>query len=401
MPGIFITVGHRLALDSVSLRFWHHQSMIEKKKKKTRSILANDRAIMWARAKVCVHADSVLCVGQVKDIRTTMERPSWRSRDVFVLPRCSENRRRSDWIRVEKIPRIFVIVYSWRDPERRREKEHPARGVQGPDHPHVNVQWHWVENEWWELHFECRESQELRDEILARTLDVSGSRVAREMVWRILTIEKENGILQPKKWYSDSNELVILCSKVSVPWVVGSWSRRRVKRPYTSMEIQHTQQLLFQTVHSVNQLSSHGAVAKWCHQFCLTEEGKGRVTLSMDNKMLTSVPPEDVQLLVSHPTLAPENRMRENVLSFEALSSRIQLTQLCGKAYFQYRETAGKKNKKIDLTGTTVGELSLLHAGNTHFPDLLLNSKWQPFPKAQSLDQFWKFASWKFLMNMG
>ena len=31
------------------------------------SVLVNDQAIKWAKAKVCVYADSVLCVGQMKD----------------------------------------------------------------------------------------------------------------------------------------------------------------------------------------------------------------------------------------------------------------------------------------------------------------------------------------------
>ena len=36
-------------------------------------------------------------------------------------------------------------------------------------------------------------------------------------------------------------------------------------------------ELVFQTVHSVNQLSVYGAVTNWCHQFGLTEEEKERV----------------------------------------------------------------------------------------------------------------------------
>ena len=40
----------------------------------TRSILANDQAVKWAKAKVCVYADSVLCVGQVTDISGATER---------------------------------------------------------------------------------------------------------------------------------------------------------------------------------------------------------------------------------------------------------------------------------------------------------------------------------------
>ena len=39
-----------------------------------RSVLANDQAIKRAKAKVCVHADSVLCVGQMKDTLGATER---------------------------------------------------------------------------------------------------------------------------------------------------------------------------------------------------------------------------------------------------------------------------------------------------------------------------------------
>ena len=67
-------------------------------------------------------------------------------------------------------------------------------------------------------------------------------------------------------------------------------------------------ELLFQTIHSVKQLSIHGAIAKWCHQFGLTEEEKGRVSALVDNKILTMVELEEVQLLVSPPTQAPGNR---------------------------------------------------------------------------------------------
>ena len=39
-----------------------------------RSVLANDQAIKWGKAKVCVYADSVLCVGQMKDTPGATER---------------------------------------------------------------------------------------------------------------------------------------------------------------------------------------------------------------------------------------------------------------------------------------------------------------------------------------
>ena len=63
-------------------------------------------------------------------------------------------------------------------------------------------------------------------------------------------------------------------------------------------------ELLFRIMHPVNQLSVYGAVANWCQQFGLTEEEKGRIKLSVDKKILTSIPLEEVQLLVSPPTMA-------------------------------------------------------------------------------------------------
>ena len=80
-------------------------------------------------------------------------------------------------------------------------------------------------------------------------------------------------------------------------------------------------ELLFQTVQTVNQLSVYGAVTSWCEQF----------GLDVDNKILTMVEPEEVELLVSLPTQAPGNRLQGSVLSFKALEN-IQLTQLCEKS---------------------------------------------------------------------
>ena len=140
-------------------------------------------------------------------------------------------------------------------------------------------------------------------------------------------------------------------------------------------------ELSLETIHSVNQLSVYGAVANWCHQLGLTEEEKGRANFSVHNmslflvhfffislhvntalillsirslesqhhKMFTSLQPAEVQLLVSPPTMALGNRMRENVF-FEALTCREYSSHNCQKTYFQFRVTAGKKYK-IRLDG--------------------------------------------------
>ena len=130
-----------------------------------------------------------------------MDRSSGRTQVVFVLPRCSWYRWRSNWLRVHKFPRIFIIVNSSRNRERHGDAENPARGVYRPDHLHANVQWHCMEHEWWELCFECRKSQEFRNEVLSQQ-DIGHSWVqARKKSGMEVqtTLKKGNGLAQPTK----------------------------------------------------------------------------------------------------------------------------------------------------------------------------------------------------------
>ena len=59
--------------------------------------------------------------------------------------------------------------------------------------------------------------------------------------------------------------------------------------------------------------------------------GEGTSQFVCGQKILTSLQLEEVQLLVSRPTKASRNGSREDILNFEALSSRIQFSQLCEK----------------------------------------------------------------------
>ena len=89
----------------------------------TQSICSSDQAdegksmcLCWSRS-MCWTDE-----GQSKSNRK-MEKSSVRTEVVFVLPRCSGNRWRSNWIRVEIFPWIFIVVYSSWDPERLGERE--------------------------------------------------------------------------------------------------------------------------------------------------------------------------------------------------------------------------------------------------------------------------------------
>ena len=118
--------------------------------------------------------------------------------------------------------------------------------------------------------FEFRHSQGIREEILARTLDLSWSWRRKEVVWN-----SSLHIYSHSDGGSDSKVQVIQYSRVLVLWVVEFWKRRMAGTPHFNADASNTE-LLFRIIHSVNQLSIYGAVASWCEQFVLTEEEKGQ-----------------------------------------------------------------------------------------------------------------------------
>ena len=135
---------------------------IEHKIRRARSVLANDQANKWVKAKVCVYADSVfLCWTDETHSRShkKMRKSSGKNQVTFVLPRCSGYRWRSNWIRVENVPMISVMVYSWKNRRRNGDAVNLARKVHRPDHIHVRDQWRCTECKWWELCFKCQKSQ--------------------------------------------------------------------------------------------------------------------------------------------------------------------------------------------------------------------------------------------------
>ena len=100
----------------------------------TRLEMATDQAVKCSKAKVCVYADSVLCVGQVKDILGATEKWEGQVEDLKMYLSYQDavgldgEAIGCEWT---NFPRIFFCIYSSRD----------------PDHPHVNVQRHCMEKE--------------------------------------------------------------------------------------------------------------------------------------------------------------------------------------------------------------------------------------------------------------
>ena len=146
------------------------------KKLETQTICAEE--ISRTKTNVCVHADSFTCVGKMKDNQEKSKNGEVKCKDWAWM----------QWESMEKQMNLNGIspldFHLCLDLER---TSNPTRRIQGPNHLHVSVQWHWVETEWWELYFECRESQELRDENLAKTFDIHGTGVGRKIVWKFLS----------------------------------------------------------------------------------------------------------------------------------------------------------------------------------------------------------------------
>ena len=109
--------------------------------------------------------------------KSNMGRPSGLNSIEYFLRRITGHRWRTNWIRVEYFPRIYLMADCPEDPERSTRTTYWARTVRRSDHLHARVQRHRLDDEskWRKLYFEFRKSQSTCGEILARTLDIPWS----------------------------------------------------------------------------------------------------------------------------------------------------------------------------------------------------------------------------------
>ena len=198
----------------------------------------------------------------------------------------------------------------------------------------------------------------------------------------LLTLTKENWILQSMKWCSDSKKLVILCSKVSVPSAVGSWSRRRVKKTIRfNGDSTNTE--------GINQLSVYGAVVNWCHHSAWQRK-KGTsqfICGQQDFDKCTTGRSTTLGISSDSGTWKQDARKR---FELQALSQNF-VQKLTSNIVWQ-----PGSGTKFDLAGRRLRNYHSSMPGIHSFPYLFLDPKsWQLFPKAQSLDQFWKFELYR------
>ena len=195
-----------------------------------RWILANDQAIKWAKARVFVYADSVLCLGKTEQGSGAAEKWKGKLEDIKMYsPYQDAVGIDGEAIELEwKIPDFSILSIL-----QEIQKDLIQKNIQPkePNHLRVNVQRHPVEIRWSELHHKRRECQGLRVAVPSRTLDVSWSRLRH-----VLTINKDSGISQKIRWYNNSKKQDTLFSWAPVLWSEEFSNEDKTKVPFTSIE---------------------------------------------------------------------------------------------------------------------------------------------------------------------
>ena len=154
------------------------------------------------------------------------------------------------------------------------------------------------------------EAIELREEILTRTLNLSGSRVGKEMVWR----------LSRRTGDRTANEMVQQFKVTGHPIFT---STSALSRGILKQKRGRTRFCEYGTLVSIKSVSVRPSRIGVINSVRQMKKKSG---------ILTMVEPEEVEMLVSPPSLPLGNKMQGGA-SFRILEKRVQMTQLCEKSY--------------------------------------------------------------------
>ena len=202
----------------------------------TRSTLFNDKAIKWAKAKACVCADSVLSVGRTGQIEDLKRYSSYQ--DAVGLD--------GEAIEFErKTFHGFTTLTTLQEIQKDLEKKNFE-----PENfkDQISFMSMFNDNEWKENDENCIFNAEKVKNYAKRFLPGHWTFLgpgSEEMVWRLSRSTRTVGPHSQQNGTAILKKLVILSSQAPVLWVVGSWSRKEVKVPFTSKEILWTRNSCF------------------------------------------------------------------------------------------------------------------------------------------------------------
>ena len=194
--------------------------------------------IKWTKPKVRVYSDSVLCLGKMHDNRDAIIR--WKGEvEEFKMTASYKELLGIDGERIE-FEWNFLPGFSSLQLLQKIQNDLRERNIEPenrPSHLHVKFQRHRLDKKRkrWNLHFEFRKSQGIREEILAGTLDVPRSWTRKEVVRRKMGLycHSNGGTIQR---YGSSSNQEYQCLE---SW--NSEKRRLTETPYTSMRMLQTQ----------------------------------------------------------------------------------------------------------------------------------------------------------------
>ena len=246
---------------------------------------------------------------------------------------------------------IFSIVHSSRDPGRLDTEERPTEGTESSSCPWSTTS---CGNQMIGIASQRRECEGLRVAVPSRTLDVSWSRLRHDMGQWDLT---ENKMVQR---FKETRHPIF--SQASVLWIEEFSNEDKRKVPFTSIENPRTRNYCFQTMHSATQHRIHGAatnIGVLSSAWRLKRKDQLEFLWTVKCWLLWS----QKKWNGSPHTQAPGDR-EQGHSSFRVLENRVQMTQLCEKASFQYLVSAGNTTR-YNLMEKMNGEKSHLCCGYT------------------------------------
>ena len=327
-------------------------------------------------SSVRVCSDSALSLVKMSDHSEAHRRWEYQVKKstVQLLQRIMWNWWRTDRVRVEYFPGTYVIGDLQKTQEGLQDRNIEPE-VWRLNHLHVNVQWHRMDKErkFRNMCVEFRTSQELREEVLARTLDIL--RPGDDKKWYgTLSYTREG------KWDSTNTQMVERFKEIGHPAIksVSALSRGILTRKndintiHFNADATNTE-LLCRTIHEANQFSIYGAVSSWCEEFGLRpndgELTSERFVTKENEQLLKGVKPQEVNSFVHTPKSddpVSGNRLREQLHNFETQKKEIQFTQVCEDASFFGRVSVGMCYKAIADVDDGFGDRSPACTRITH-----------------------------------
>ena len=199
-----------------------------------RSTLCHGQVIKWAKARVHVYSDSVLCLGNAHDPSEANDQ---------MIPTIQRVRRVVCGEPIEfecNICQGFTLIEILRKIPGRSGTTNKSRTIWGKNSIRANVQWHWLDREWTfiGLYFEFQ-SRRLREKISARTLVIPRFwKWTKNVLERTLIKHKENVTMKPIRCWIPYSEVQVRSSEES-------WGEKQEEIRYTSQRNRQTLNFYF------------------------------------------------------------------------------------------------------------------------------------------------------------